>query len=132
MFRDKLEEGLGAIFKMPINRDLGQARNGCEIYYHFSSEITVTSSPGSHMLFTGSIMVETIYDNDMECYGVLTAKCHHYENFYGQEELRSSSKAEIPVSTNESGITIGKELDFAYKIEYDKVRETIKSIDWSE
>lgn len=132
MFRDKLEEDLGAIFKMPVNRDLGQSRNACELYYHFSSEISVTVSPQNTMLFTGSIMVETIFANDTECYGVLTACCHEYQNMHSQSDLRSSMKAEIPVSANESRITIGKELDFSYKIEYDKVRETIKSIDWSE
>lgn len=132
MFRDKLEEDLGAIFKMPVNRDLGQSRNACELYYHFSSEIDVTVSPGSHILFTGSIMAETIFYNDTQCYGVMTSLCHDYESHYTRSDLRSSMKAEIPISATESRITIGKELAFEYKIEYDKVRETIKSIDWSE
>lgn len=132
MFRQMLEEDLGAIFKMPVNRDLGQTRNGCELYYHFASEIEVTVSPGSHMLFSGLIMAESTFDIDMESYGVMTASCHEYESHYDRARLRSSQKAEIPVSATESRITIGKELAFAYKIEYDKVRETIKSIDWSE
>lgn len=132
MFRQMLEEDLGSIFKMKINRDLGQSRNGCELYYHFSSEIDVTVSPGSHMLFEGMIMAECTFDIDLECYGVMTAQCHEYRNYHDHERLRSSQKAEIPVSATESRITIGKELAFAYKIEYDKVRETIKSIDWSE
>lgn len=131
MFTCKLEEDLSAIFQMPVNRDLGQSRNKCELYYRQVREIDISVSPGDHFLFNGEIMVEVEFDIDMECYGKLTADCHAYERMYERSSIKSSNKREIPINATESRIIIGKELTFAYKIDYDKVRETIKTIDWS-
>ena len=131
MFTELLEQDLASVFNMQVNRDLGQSRNKCELYYRQIREIDISVTEGSHFLFSGEIMVEVGFDIDMECYGKLTADCHAYERMYERTTLKSSNKREIPINATESIITIGKELTFTYKIDYDKVRETIKTINWS-
>lgn len=131
MMRCILEEELGAIFKMPINLDLGQARNKCEIYYHHVRPIEISVTPGSHYLFVGEIQVETMFNHDMRFVGILTSCCHDYDSMYNRATLKSSDKLETPLFTTQDHITMAKELTFCYKIDYDKVRETIKTINWS-
>lgn len=132
MIMCRLKEDLAAIFQMPVNLDIGQARNDCEIYFRFTQPVETSFSPNSHILFTGEVIVETQYAPDMELFGLLSSRCHDYESMYDRTSIKSSNKMEYPINLNQDRITIGKELTFSYKIEYDVVRETIKKINWSE
>lgn len=132
MFRQQLEENLGLLFNCPINQDLGQARNKCELYYHIASAIDISNSDDGSMSFTFDIMVEKEFDIDMAAYGELTACCHAYDRMADKSFMRSYTKEEIPVNADQTRITVGKIINVTCTIDYDKVRETIKTINWSE